>query len=286
MLNPDDERFLAGVGTRLPGQRAQRRPWAGLEILGSINWPLWLGFLAVMAAALYLCRYPNLVTVGVVGFVLVGWIFSLTLHEFGHAATAFASGDRSLPTRRYLSGNPLLYIHPYLSIVFPLLFLIIGGIPLPGGAVYLNRAMVRGRGRQAAISLAGPAANLVVGALLLALVRVGDAFGLFGPAEAALAAESAVVFVAALQFVAVILNLLPIPGLDGGNAILPFLGARDLRTFFAIQPYAFVILFAIIWLVPGVNDFIWSLVYRVLALGGVDPALAYFGQTLFMFWRR
>src|SRR5690348_4383716 len=100
MLNPDDERFLAGVGTHLPGPRAQRRPGVAMEIVREINWPLWLGFLALMAAALYICRFPNLVTVGVVGFVIVGWIFSLALHEFGHAATAFASGDRSLPTRR------------------------------------------------------------------------------------------------------------------------------------------------------------------------------------------
>lgn len=286
MLNPDDERFLARVGTRMPGQRATRQRGVAVEIVSSVNWFIWLGFLVLMAASLYICRFANLVTVGVVGFVLVGWVFSLSLHEFAHAATAFASGDRGLPTRRYLSGNPLLYIHPFLSIVFPLLFLIIGGIPLPGGAVYLNRGMVRGRWRQSAISLAGPAANLITFALLVVLVRAGAAFGLFGDSIAATGAIAAVIFLAALQLLAVILNLLPIPGLDGGNAIQPFLGARDLGIFYAIQPYAFMLVFALFWLLPGVSDFVWSLVYGALALAGIDPTYAYFGQTLFMFWRR
>src|SRR5207244_12367125 len=45
--------------------------------------------------------------------------------------------------RSYLSLNPLKYTHPVLSIALPIVFLLIGGIGLPGGAVYLNERAIR-----------------------------------------------------------------------------------------------------------------------------------------------
>ena len=99
---------------------------------------------------------------GTVGFIVFGWVFSLCLHEFAHAATAYLGGDHSDSTRSYLSFNPLKYLHPVFSIVLPLVFILLGGIALPGGAVYLNRNLVRSRGWQSAISLAGPLMNAVI----------------------------------------------------------------------------------------------------------------------------
>src|SRR6185437_10504411 len=96
----------------------------------------------------------KLVISGTLGVVLVGWIFSLCLHEFAHAATAVWGGDTSPTTLRYLSFNPLHYLNPVLSIVLPVAFLFLGGIALPGGAVYLRRDLVRNAYWQSAISLA------------------------------------------------------------------------------------------------------------------------------------
>jgi Zn-dependent protease len=60
--------------------------------------------------------------------VLVGWIFSLCLHEFSHALVAYYGGDTSVRDKGYLTFNPLKYTHPLYSIVLPLLFLVMGGI--------------------------------------------------------------------------------------------------------------------------------------------------------------
>jgi Zn-dependent protease len=277
MLRREDQDFLSSVGTRL---RSPRRPSGAGEIVRRVNWLLIAGFVVVMAACLYLCRFDAFSRWVPFVFVVVGWVFSLTLHEFGHAAAAFLSGDRSDSTRRYLSANPIHYLHPFLSIIFPLLFVLIGGIGLPGGAVYLQRQLVRGRWRHTAISLAGPLGNLVVLLLLVALFHFGDAFGFLS-----IAALGAVAFLAFLQISAILLNLIPIPPLDGYGAIEPYLSYETRRTFDAIRPYGFFIII-LLFLIPTINVFFFSLVDKGLSLTGIDPLFSDLGYAEFFFWRQ
>jgi Zn-dependent protease len=139
-------------------------------------------------------------------FVLVGWVFSLCLHEFAHAAVAYLGGDTSVREKGYLTFNPLRYVDPVTSLVIPLVFLLLGGIGLPGGAVYIDRSRLRSKYWECAVALAGPAANLVFAAVLV-LALGADLV----PVNAA----PAVAFLALLQVTAILLNLLPVPPLDG-----------------------------------------------------------------------
>ena len=75
---------------------------------------------------------------GVFVLVVAGWLVSLCLHEFGHAYTAWRFGDHDVAVRGYLTLNPLKYSNPMLSLGLPLLFIALGGIGLPGGAVYVR----------------------------------------------------------------------------------------------------------------------------------------------------
>ncbi len=278
MLKPEDQDFLSSAGARLSRSR-QTTPLR--EIGAQVNWLVIIGFVAVLGLCLYATGIPGFVGYATFGFVFIGWLFSLTLHEFGHAATAFLAGDRSYSTRRYLSANPLLYVHPVLSILFPLLFLLIGGIGLPGGAVYLQRGLVRGRGRQSAISLAGPAANVVVLLVLVVLYQLSNplgAFHLLSPGAAA-----ALAFLAELQVFAIVLNLLPIPGLDGYGAIEPFLSYQVRQSFEAIRPYAFLLIFALFF-IPLVGDALRAVVGLGLAACGVQLYDAVQGFLNFRFW--
>ena len=112
----------------------------------------------------YLDRFSsNLATVGLFLFVSGGWIISLSLHEFGHALVAFVGGDESVDRRGYLSLNPLKYTNIVLSILFPLVILLLGGIGLPGGAVYVNPQAIRSRGMRSLMSAAGPIASALCG---------------------------------------------------------------------------------------------------------------------------
>ena len=88
--------------------------------------------------------------------VVVGWIFSLCLHEWAHARMAYEGGDTSVVEKGYLSFNPLKYMDPIFSIVLPLAFLVMGGIGLPGGAVYIDQSRLKSKQWSTWVSLAGP----------------------------------------------------------------------------------------------------------------------------------
>ena len=98
--------------------------------------------------------------------VLGGWVITLCLHEFAHAAVAYAGGDTSVRARGYLTLNPLRYTDLAYSVIIPILLLAVGGIPLPGGAVLVEPGRLRHRWYASLVSAAGPATNMVAGFLL------------------------------------------------------------------------------------------------------------------------
>ncbi|MEV7555159.1 site-2 protease family protein [Amycolatopsis sp. NPDC089917] len=249
--------------------------------------PIFLGILAatvlggVLAAfgdatTIYSQKYDPLIITGVVLLVAGGWVASLTLHEFGHAVVAFRGGDHSVAHKGYLSMDVRKYTDPVLSIVLPLVFLIIGGIPLPGGAVWIEHGRLRSRGVQSWVSLAGPLSNLGVGvALTLVVALVPMANGLV----------IGLSFLALLQIVTFLLNILPIPGLDGWGAIEPYLspGAREFGA--KARPWAPLILFAILFAVPGASPLLWDVSYAIFDTVGGFKLAAMYGQDAFMFWK-
>lgn len=212
-------------------------------------------------------------------FVVSGWIVSLCLHEFGHAYFAWRSGDKSVATNGYLTLNPLKYGDVTLSFLLPVLFVLLGGIGLPGGAVYINRGAIRGRLRHSLISAAGPLANLafaiVLGVLLTKLATNLD-HALFW---------SGMAFLAFLQVTAAVLNLLPVPGLDGFGIVEPYLPRHWVQQADRVGGYAFMALLALLWL-PPVNREFFSVVYHLTDLFGINSNLAAVGHALFQFWQK
>ncbi|MGK4594442.1 site-2 protease family protein [Amycolatopsis sp. w19] len=249
--------------------------------------PIFLGILAVTVLGGVLAafgdtttissqKYDPLIIIGVVLLVAGGWVASLTLHEFGHAIVAFRGGDHSVAHKGYLSMDVRKYTDPALSIILPLVFLFIGGIPLPGGAVWIEHGRLRSRGVQSWVSLAGPLSNLGVGVLLTLVVALV-------PMSSGLVIGLS--FLALLQIVTFILNILPIPGLDGWGAIEPYLspGAREFGA--KARPWAPIVLFAVLFLVPGASSLLWQGSFAVFdAVGGFKLAAMY-GQDAFMFWK-
>ncbi len=84
-------------------------------------------------------------------------VVGLMLHEWAHAMVAYFGGERSVVEKGYLTMDVRHYSHPLLSIGMPIVFLLLGGLPLPGGAVWINRAHIRSKWWDSAVSLAGPA---------------------------------------------------------------------------------------------------------------------------------
>ena len=124
--------------------------------------PWFLALLAVTVLGGFLAASATtrpVLTTGIVLLVLAGWAVSLCLHEFGHAYTAYRGGDRSVRAKGYLTLDIRRYADLGLSLVLPVFFLLLGGIPLPGGAVWIDHGAIRSRAVRSLVSLAGPAAK-------------------------------------------------------------------------------------------------------------------------------
>jgi Zn-dependent protease len=249
-----------------------------LALVGVSGWMTWTGF--------------GNVRFDVFLFVLTGWLLSLCLHEYAHAVVAYFSGDRGVADRGYLRLNPLKYAHPLLSIGLPILAVILGGIGLPGGAVMIDHQHVPSKVRQSLISLAGPATNVVFAVVLAVPFLLGAGGGISGFSDGdggiVLTGDhayfwSALALLAFLQVTAAVLNLLPVPGLDGGNLVFPWLNDQWKRAFNLIAPYGFILLFALLWQ-PEVNRFFFSALYAVAGAIGIPELLAQVGFPLMKFW--
>jgi Zn-dependent protease len=211
-------------------------------------------------------------------FVVSGWVLSLCLHEYSHALLAYRGGDRAVAERGYLTLNPLKYAHPFLSLVIPVLFLLIGGIGLPGGAVWVDRHAVRSRGWSSAISFAGPAMNLMFTLVMVAPFALG-----LDSVAGAPEFWAGLAFLAFLQLTAALLNLMPIPGVDGGNAIEAWLNPQWQRGFAHVAPYGMLLMMALL-LSPRINAAFFLLVDGLSDLLGLPAGLVGQGYFLFRFW--
>ena len=208
--------------------------------------------------------------------VLIGWIFSLCLHEFSHALVAYMGGDWTVRDKGYLTFNPLKYTHPVYSLLLPLLFLVMGGIGLPGGAVYIETWRLRSKNWRTAVSLAGPTSNLLLAIILGLILRFAPVnFSGIWPGLA---------FLALLQVTAVVLNLIPVPPFDGYNAIEPHLNEAVRMQFEQTRGMFIWIVFLLLWFVPIVGDMFWGLIFFISRILGIPLELAAMGFDLFRFW--
>jgi Zn-dependent protease len=171
---------------------------------------------------------------GLVWYVV--FLFSVSLHEAGHAWAAKRGGD---PTA-YLAGQvtldprPHIRREPFGMVVLPLFTAIASGWPIGYASAPFDPIWAMNHPRRAAwMSLAGPAANLLLVLVASALVWGGIGAGFFaipdsiGAASVVAAtsegiAASAALLVSALFTLNLLLclfNLLPLPPLDGAGAL-------------------------------------------------------------------
>jgi tetratricopeptide (TPR) repeat protein/Zn-dependent protease len=185
--------------------------------------------------------------------VLLGWIAAVCLHEFGHALVAYYGGDITVKDKGYLTLNPLKYTDVGYSLVMPVVFLVLGGIALPGAAVYINTKLLRSRAWQSAVSAAGPLATAVVAIALAMPFKLGWA-------TANLWAWNALALLITLQVAGFFFNLLPIPSFDGFGILEPWLPQPIQHVTQRWGRYGYWVLLALFWTVPAFNQGFWGLV--------------------------
>ncbi len=178
-------------------------------------------------------------------------LVAFTLHELAHAVTADYLGDPTPRRMGRISLNPLVH----LDLMGTIMLLISGfGWAKP---VMVNPFNMRGDPRRAMaiVAVAGPLTNI----LLAVLFSIPFGFGLVDVELTTSGVIPSLGFVL-FQFVWINLilaffNIIPIPPLDGSRilfAILPAEMAYQLRP---LEQYGFLILFALIFLVPNFTQF-------------------------------
>ena len=168
-------------------------------------------------------------------------LFAITLHEAAHGYVARHFGDMTAAKAGRISLNPLRHIDPVGTILLPLMTLWIGGIlfgwakPVPVDFAALRRP----KQDMLWVAIAGPAANLVMAmgwALVykLAWSFPGNYFAepLMGMAQLGIK----------INIILMVLNLLPLPPLDGGRVVVSLLPHRQAFQLAKLEPYGMFIL--------------------------------------------
>jgi Zn-dependent protease len=236
------------------------------------------GAMVIGGIALYAGPPRQLITPLTILFVAGGWVTSLCVHEFGHALVAYVGGDRAVAGAGYLSLNPLRYTHWLLSIVLPLVFLLVGGIGLPGGAVYINARALRSRAWGAMVSTAGPVGTLIFTLLIAWPFLLAPDSWFTGRS---LAFWAALAWLVVVEVCALILNLLPIPPFDGFGIISSGLSWEARTRAAAFGTFGILIVFFLLWQGPVAGLF-WSVVFTVAGWAHVPGLMADLGHAQMM----
>jgi Zn-dependent protease len=199
-------------------------------------------------------------------------LFAITLHEVAHGWIADMRGDHTARMLGRLTLNPIKHIDPIGTVILPIFFLLTTGFmfgwakPVPVNARYLKNP----RFDMAWVAIAGPLSNF-----LMAFI-----WGVIAKIALNLNTETAKFLILMSQigitinlFLA-LLNLIPIPPLDGSRVLSACLPPKISYWYERIEPFGFLILIAL--LLSGLLNallvdpvfYIRSLIFSIFGLGG------------------
>ncbi len=186
-------------------------------------------------------------------------ILAITLHEAAHGYVAKQFGDLTAYAQGRVTLNPLRHIDPIGTVIVPLLLLAVSSPYLFGWAkpVPVNFGNLRHPKRDMLwVAAAGPGANLLMAFLWALVIKLGLAIPESNLAEPMILMGKAGIFINAILLV---LNLLPLPPLDGGRIAVSLLPHRIAHRYSQIEPYGFIILLILLFtgvLVKVIGPFI------------------------------
>ena len=177
-------------------------------------------------------------------------LLAITVHEASHGYAAKYFGDLTAERMGRISLNPFKHIDPVGTVLLPALTLFFGGV-LFGWAkpVPVNFGNLRNPKKDMFwVAAAGPASNLVMAILwstLLGAIKYMLSQGVYSPAFPFLLQMSYVGVT--INVVLMVLNLLPMPPLDGGRIAVSLLPNHLAFKLAQVEKYGFAILIALMF---------------------------------------
>ncbi len=196
-------------------------------------------------------------TIHLIAVLAIPLLFAITLHEAAHGWIASKLGDNTALMLGRVTANPIKHIDLVGTIIVPILIASISPFifgwakPVPVNWTNLKRP----KRDMALVAIAGPASNLLmaIGWALIAKI----CFSLLGGAVSLNPNTSqsiiGTVFLSAyfgivINLVLMVLNLIPIPPLDGSRVVASFLSPPLSIWYEKIEPYGFFILIGLLFL--------------------------------------
>ena len=200
---------------------------------------------------------PDLSLVQKISIWVVPVLLGITVHEVAHGWIARKLGDNTAFMLGRLTLNPLKHVDPVGTILIPGMLLLLQAGFIFGYAkpVPINwKNLKQPKRDMALVAAAGPVANLLMAIGWALLLRLGVVLGDSGFALVYMGVAGI-----SINGILMILNLLPLPPLDGGRVLTGLLPGPIAYKFSRIEPYGFFILIGL--LVTGVlGAVLWPLI--------------------------
>ncbi len=189
-------------------------------------------------------------------------IFAITVHEAAHGYAARHFGDMTAQQQGRISLNPLRHIDPVGTVLIPSLTLFFGGIffgwakPVPvnfGNLRHPKRDMLW-------VAAAGPGANLAMAFFWALVIKLAVTLPTNFTLPLALMGAAGIL----TNTVLMVLNLIPLPPLDGGRIAVSLLPHNLAVKYAQVERYGFIILI-ILLLTHILDKIMWPFVMAILA---------------------
>ncbi|MBC7253968.1 MAG: site-2 protease family protein [Actinobacteria bacterium] len=209
-------------------------------------------------------------------YMLVGLILGVIIHEYMHGYVAYRMGDPTAKRAGRLTLDPMAHVDPFGTLILPgmlfLLSLLGHGTFIIGYAkpVPINPFLFRKPRGIIWVSLAGPLSNLSLGVVFIGILRLLTHFEGGGFLDRA---AYTCLFIAYINLLLFVFNLVPIPPLDGSRVVGYFLRGEARRAYQSLEPYGFFLILVLVMLFGFVlSDIVGglaNLILRAFGLSGV-----------------
>lgn len=188
---------------------------------------------------------------------------AIVLHEVSHGYAAYLMGDQTAKRAGRLTLNPFAHVDLWGTVLMPILLLV-----LSGGRFFFGYAKpvpfdprnFKDRSLGTLVTgIAGPTTNILLAIIVGLFTRVlpvpsGVFLGEIGGASVLEIVTSVLLFFCYANLVLAFFNLVPIPPLDGSRVLQYLMPDSVKRAYFSIEPYGFVIIIGLTWIVPGLLE--------------------------------
>lgn len=174
-------------------------------------------------------------------------LLAITVHEVAHGWAASKFGDQTAKMLGRLTLNPLKHIDPIGTVIVPLTLLLLGGFIFGWAkAVPVTAKNFKHPRRDMAwVAMAGPASNLVMAIGWALIAKLGVMLQASSPDIGLFLLYSGVAGIS-INLILLVLNLLPIPPLDGSHVLSALLPPALAWQYNRIAPFGFVVLLVLL----------------------------------------